>query len=406
MHSFSVPPDVIFGNGSLAELKHVPGKRGVLCVGTLSREEEQTVEIVRLTLLQGGMDVHLHRGVNLRMDPLTMARRTDVLQKTRPDWIIAVGDEEVIDSAKVLWIRYEHPELNLRQIRRVYSLPPMRKKARFCAVPTSLGAVNAMTAFASAMDSPDRRILPLADRGLVPDRALFDPSLIRSAPEEVALDGFSLLSAAVEAYLSVGHQDFSDTHALRALSLIGSNFLHAVGGNTLAREQMLRACVFSGGAFSAAPGGLTQSLAHVLAFPEGGREERIPHGILCAIALPRVLSFNGENPEVQERCCDIARAMGHRDVPAEESVTVVSELVEEFRRDLSLPEDVAEYRRRTGTETAAEKQGPSQTTYDRLVDAVLSDPFLSTNPRLPSKADVEELVRDCLGDRTRKYRIQ
>ena len=98
--------------------------------------------------------------------------------------------------------------------------------------------------------------------------------------------------------------------------------------------------------------------------------------------------------------------MGHRDVPAEESVTVVSELVEEFRRDLSLPEDVAEYRRRTGTETAAEKQGPSQTTYDRLVDAVLSDPFLSTNPRLPSKADVEELVRDCLGDRTRKYRIQ
>lgn len=405
MYSFCVPRDTVFGPGTLSELKNLPGQCAVLCVGKYSQVEESIIQNSIQFLQDGGMDVHIHQGLCTKMDPITMGRRADILHKIRPDWIIALGDNSVIDAAKILWMRYEHSDLSLEQLKKVYSLPPLRQHSCFCSVPTSIDGIDAVTSYSVFLEEQERRIIPIADLELVPDRALFDPDILRKKESRsVAEDGFSCLAAAVEAYLSISHNDYSDTLALRSIALIGNNIHDAVAGESPAMERMLQATIYAGAALSTSAGGLTHCLSHALVPFSLGQGILIPHGLICAIALPRVVCFIGKDPDTAKRCMDILSVLGIHVSGEKESIPALTGWLNQLRMDFELPEDLRKYR------TSKSKSGRSGRTAAeddfrslRMEEKILSDPFLAGSPCLPSIAEAEALVQCCFDSSLSPY---
>ncbi len=93
-------------------------------------------------------------------DITTVERGTEVMRKFEPDTIIALGGGSPMDAAKVMWLFYEQPQIDFRDLvqkfmdirKRAFRFPSLGKKAKYIGIPTTSGTGSEVTPFAVISD--------------------------------------------------------------------------------------------------------------------------------------------------------------------------------------------------------------------------------------------------------------
>ena len=302
MQWFKVPNKIYFEAGSTSYLAKMPNITKAFIVTDPSMTDLGYVDKVLYQLRKREDYVHCEIFDQVEPDPSleTIMRGVASMNQFRPDVIIALGGGSAIDAAKGMWLFYEHPEADFKNMslkfldirKRAYKFPQLGKKAQLVAIPTTSGTGSEVTSFAVISDKTENKKYPLADYELTPDVAIIDPEFVMSVPKKsTAWTGMDVLTHAIEAYISILASDYTDALAIHAIEMVFTYLKDSYtkgAQDPLAREKMHNASTIAGMAFTNAFLGINHSLAHKL-----GGEFHIPHGCANAILLPHVIRYNG-----------------------------------------------------------------------------------------------------------------
>lgn len=319
----------------------------------------------------------------------------------QPDTIIALGGGSAMDAAKIMWVMYEHPEVDFQDMamrfmdirKRVYTFPKMGEKAYFIAIPTSSGTGSEVTSFAVITDQETGVKYPLADYELMPNMAIVDADNMMSQPKGLtSASGVDVLTHALEAYASVMASDYTDGLALKSMKNV-FNYLPTAyndGANVEARCKMADASCMAGLAFNNAFLGVCHSMAHKL-----GAYHHIPHGVANALLITLVMEFNSSEapakmgtfsqyqyPHTLERYAECARFCG---VEGKDDADVFKKFlvkVEELKKTVGIKATIKDY----GVDEKFFLE-----TLDEMVENAFDDQCTGANPRYPLFAEIKEM---------------
>ena len=400
MQWFKVPSKIYFERDSIQYLKSMKNAEKVMIVTDRSMVDLGFVDRITEQLRQRRNKVMIQLFTDVEPNPSldTVKRGTELMRSFQPDTIIALGGGSPMDAAKVMWLFYEQPEVDFRDLvqkfmdirKRAFKFPQLGRKAKFVGIPTTSGTGSEVTPFAVITDGDIK--YPLADYSLTPTVAIVDPALVMSVPAHVAADtGLDVLTHATEAYTSILANDFTDGLALQAIKLVFENLEKSVKEfDEVAREKMHNASTMAGMAFANAFLGICHSMAHKI----GGKFHTI-HGRTNAILLPHVIRYNGTRPTkvatwpkytnyvADQRFQEIARMLGLPASTPEEGVESYAKAV----HDLAV---------RCGVKMSLREQGIDEQEFlasrRELALNAFEDQCTPANPRLAMVEDMEEIM--------------
>lgn len=347
METFTLKPKLYFGADALSALRELAGRR-VLIVTDGFLASSGLLDKVRVHL--SGSNVTVFDRVTPDPSVKLVAHGVQILRECQPDAIIAFGGGSPMDCAKaVRWCA--------------------GSAAPLWAIPTTAGTGSEMTSFAVITDESKGVKHPLVDDGLLPEFAVLDASLLDGVPPSVTADtGMDVLTHAAEAYVSARATPFTDALAEKAFVLAYQNLpgAYRIQGGSPEKEAMLYASCLAGIAFNAAGLGICHSLAHSL----GGRVH-MPHGRLNAMLLPRVIGFNAQEPQTARRYSRLAQLCGLASSPR-----ALSAALNRMLTALKLPKTLI-------------ADDPKA-----VAAAAMEDVCTKTNPRVPSAAELELILRE------------
>ena len=400
MARFTLPRDIYHGKGSLETLKTLEGKRAMICVGGGSMKRNGFLDRAVEYLKEAGMEVQLYEGIEPDPSVETVMKGADAMLKFQPDWIIAMGGGSPIDAAKAMWIKYEYPDVTFEDMCKVFGLPKLRKKAHFCAIPSTSGTATEVTAFSIITDYSKGIKYPIADFEITPDVAIVDPDLAETMPKKlVAHTGMDAMTHAIEAYVSTAHCDYSDPLALHAIKMIEHDLIDSYNGNMAKRDSMHNAQCLAGMAFSNALLGIVHSMAHKTGAAFADYGSHIIHGAANAMYLPKVIAYNAKNPEAFERYAEISDFMGLGGNSKEEKIQLLITYLRGMNDKLNIPHSINHY----GADSYPAEQGfvPENVFLERLPEIAknaIADACTGSNPRQPSQEEMEKLLKCCYYD--------
>ncbi|MDX5567405.1 bifunctional acetaldehyde-CoA/alcohol dehydrogenase [Streptomyces sp. ID05-04B] len=406
---FKVPPKIYFEPQSIRYLASMPDVHRVTVVTDATMTRLGLVDRVERVLRRRREPVTIQVIDNVEPEPSidSVRRGARLMGDFRPDTIIALGGGSPMDAAKVMWLLYEqqaegrdvdfadmrHKFSDIRK--RAFRFPTLGRLARLVCIPTTSGTGAEVTPFAVISDPATGKKYPLADYALTPSVAIVDPLLTTALPRALAADsGFDALTHAIEAYVSVYANDFTDGLALHAIRLIFENIEGAVNDRAArpeAQERMHNAGTIAGMAFGNAFLGIVHAMSHTL-----GATFHIAHGRTNAVLLPHVIRYNGtvptkltgwpkyENYRAPDRFQDIARTLGLPAATPAEGVESLAAAVERLRGAV-------------GIEPTFQALGVDEHAFlDALPQQALNafeDQCAPANPRMPMLDDMRELMR-------------
>ena len=368
---FSIPRDIIYGENALDHLSQLKGHKAMLVTGGSSMQRLGFLDRATALLQQAGISTQLFDGVEPNPSVETVMRGAKAMQEFQPDWIVAIGGGSALDAAKVMWCFYEHPQLEFADIITPGSMPPLRNKARFIAIPSTSGTASEITAFSVITDTKNHIKYPIVAADMVPDIAILDPAIPAKMPPHITANtGMDVLAHALEAVASTAATSFTDPYAIEAISLVLNNLESAFHepDNQSARFNMHNASALAGMAFTNASLGLVHSLAHKI-----GGEFGVTHGLANAILLPYVIRFNRQFTDKYDR---VEKLLGIDDLPT---------AIEALNKKLNIPCCFKQ------CDEVAFVETKFQQVLDRMSQNAHADPCTWTNPGKPSVADVKAL---------------
>ena len=319
-----------------------------------------------------------------------------------PDCIIALGGGSAMDAGKIMWVMYEHPEVDFADMamrfmdirKRVYTFPHMGDKAYFIAIPTSAGTGSEVTPFAVITDEQTGIKYPLADYELMPNMAIVDTDFHMSAPRGLtAASGIDAVSHALEAYASIMATDYTDGLAIQALKVIFEYLPRAYDNGQVdvqAREKMANAATMAGMAFANAFLGVCHSMAHKL-----GAFHHLPHGIANALMLEEVLRFNAaeapvkmgtfpqyDHPHTLERYAEVATALGLPGTTDEEKLESLIKAVNDLKARVGIKPTIRDYNIDEADFLAR---------LDAMSEQAFDDQCTGANPRYPLISEIKQM---------------
>ena len=376
MARFTLPRDIYYGPGAISELKNLKGhKKAFVVTGGSSMKRGGFLQKVEDTLKEAGMEVQLFEGVEPDPSIETVFKGAKAMEEFGPDLIVAIGGGSPLDAAKAMWVFYEYPEKTFDDIKDPFTMPQLRKKAIFAAIPSTSGTASEVTAFSVITDYSTLIKYPLADFEITPDIAILDTDIPLTMPKKLtAHTGMDALTHAIEAYVATARSGFSDPLAIQAISDIYDSLVDSYNGDVEARGKMHIAQCLAGMAFSNALLGIAHSLAH-----KTGAEFEIPHGCCNAILLPYVIQYNAK--VCMDRYATIAKAIG---LPGNTDKQLVNALVDSIR----------ELNRRLNIAPTYKENGVSEEKFKEKLDFIaenaVGDPCTGSNPR---PIDVENMKK-------------
>ncbi len=327
---------------------------------------------------------------------------TAQMQAFQPDCIIALGGGSAMDAAKIMWVMYEHPEVDFMDMamrfmdirKRVYTFPKMGEKAYFIAIPTSAGTGSEVTPFAVITDEKTGVKYPLADYELMPNMAIIDADFHMSAPKGLtAASGIDAVTHALEAYAAMLATDYTDSLAIRSLKMIFEYLPRAYdnGQNDIvAREKMANAATMAGMAFANAFLGVCHSMAHKL-----GAFHHLPHGVANALMIEQVLRFNAcetpvkmgtfpqyDHPHTLARYAEVADALGIKGKNDEEKLENLIKAINELKEKVGIKKTIKDY-------------GIDEKVFldrlDEMTEQAFDDQCTGANPRYPLMSEIKQM---------------
>ncbi len=376
MSRFTLPRDIYYGENAIGELKNLKGyKRAIIVTGGSSMKKGGFLQKVEAVLKENGLQVELFEGVEPDPSIETVFRGAEAMRKFEPDVIVAIGGGSPIDAAKAMWVFYEYPEKTFDDIKDPFTMPKLRTKAIFVAIPSTSGTASEVTAFSVITDYSTNIKYPLADFEITPDIAILDTDIPQTMPEKLtAHTGMDALTHAIEAYVATARSDFSDPLALKAISDIYDCLVDSYHGDKEARGKMHIAQCLAGMAFSNALLGIAHSLAH-----KTGAVFDIPHGCCNAILLPSVIQYNSR--VCMDRYADIAKAIGLPGATDKQLTDALVESIKELNRKLDIKQSYKE----NGVSEELINQN-----IEKIAENAVKDPCTASNPR---EIDVENMKK-------------
>ena len=397
---FTLPRDIYHGENALEALKAFKGKKAFVCVGGGSMKRFGFLDRVVQYLQEAGMEVKLFEGIESDPSVDTVMKGAKEMQDFGPDWIVAIGGGSPIDAAKAMWIKYEHPECTFEDMCKVFGIPTLRNKAKFCAISSTSGTATEVTAFSIITDYKKGIKYPIADFEITPDVAIVDPALAQTMPKKlVAHTGMDALTHAIEAYVSTANCDYTDPLALHAIEMIRDNLVDSYNEDKKARSEMHNAQCLAGMAFSNALLGIVHSMAHKTGAVFGDLGAHIIHGAANAMYLPKVIAFNAKDETAKKRYAKIADVIGLSGNNDDDKVKALITYVRGLNDKLNIPHCIKNY----GADSYPTEQGfvPEKVFLVRLHDIsvnAIADACTGSNPRQPSVEEMEKLLKCCYYD--------
>lgn len=402
---FKVPRKIYFERNSIQYLQSAKDLNKVFIVTDTSMVELGFFKKIAdmLNSRRNKVVMQLFSAVEPDPDIETVHKGTEMMNIFKPDTIIALGGGSVMDAAKGMWLFYEHPEINFDDLKqkfmdirkRAFKYPELGKQSRLICIPTTSGTGSEVTPFAVISDKKNNKKYPLADYSLTPTIAIIDPEFTTNLPPKVtAMTGMDVLTHAVEAYVSVMANDYTDGLCLKAIKLVFDYLPRAVkdGPHDLeAREKMHNAATIAGMAFANAFLGMAHSMAHKV-----GAEFHTVHGYTCAIVLPHVIRYNGSVPsklsvwpKYNVYCADkkyqeIAQLLGLKASTPAEGVESLAQAVIKLIREIGLDPNFESY---------GIKEAEWESRLRTISELAYEDQCSPANPRLPMVDDMVEILR-------------
>ena len=397
---FTLPRDIYHGENALEALKTFEGKKAFVCVGGGSMKRFGFLDRVVQYLQEAGMEVKLFEGIESDPSVDTVMKGAKEMLDFGPDWIVAIGGGSPIDAAKAMWIKYEYPECSFEDMCKVFGIPTLRKKAKFCAISSTSGTATEVTAFSIITDYEKGIKYPIADFEITPDVAIVDPALAQTMPKKlVAHTGMDALTHAIEAYVSTANCDYTDPLALHAIEMIRDDLVDSYNEDKEARNAMHNAQCLAGMAFSNALLGIVHSMAHKTGAVFGDLGAHIIHGAANAMYLPKVIAFNAKDETAKKRYAKIADVIGLSGNNDDDKVKALIAYLRGLNEKLNIPLCIKNY----GADSYPTEQGfvPENIFLERLHDIAvnaIADACTGSNPRQPSVEEMEKLLKCCYYD--------
>lgn len=400
MKRFTLPRDVYHGEGALEALKTFKGTKAIVCVGGGSMKRNGFLDQIVGYLKEAGMEVELFEGIEPDPSVDTVMKGADAMLKFGPDWIVAVGGGSPIDAAKAMWIKYEYPDTTFEDMCKVFGLPELRKKARFCAISSTSGTATEVTAFSIITDYEKGIKYPIADFEITPDVAIVDPALPETMPKKlVAHTGMDAITHAIEAYVSTANCDYTDALALHAIKMIQNDLIPSYNDDMEKRRSMHNAQCLAGMSFSNALLGIVHSMAHKTGAAFADYGAHIIHGAANAMYLPKVIAFNAKDETAKKRYGVIADFMNLGGKDDDEKVALLIAYLRKMNDDLNIPHCIGKY----GKDSYPTETGflPEEVFLERLPEIAVNaigDACTGSNPRIPTPEEMEKLLKCCYYD--------
>jgi alcohol dehydrogenase class IV len=380
MARFTLPRDIYFGSGAINELKNLKGhKKAFIVTGGQSMRKTGFLQKTEDVLKAAGMETRIYEGVEPDPSIERVFDGAKAMREFEPDVIVAIGGGSPMDAAKAMWVFYEYPEKTFEDIKDPFTMPKLRKKAIFVAIPSTSGTASEVTAFSVITDYSTNIKYPLADFEITPDIAVLDSDIAMTMPKKLtAHTGMDALTHAIEAYVASNRSGFSDPLALQAISDIFDSLVDSYNGDAKAREKMHIAQCLAGMSFSNALLGIAHSIAH-----KTGAVFHLPHGCCNAILLPYVIQYNSR--VCMDRYANIARILG---LPGNTDKQLTDSLVEAVRS----------LNKKLGIAQTYKDNGVSEEQFKANVKTIAAnavlDPCTASNPR-PTDAEMMEKIINC-----------
>jgi len=401
-----LPASIYFRRGCIPEaLKEIAGKKRALLVTDDYLFRNGYADDVIDTLKKLGLEVDIFSQVKADPNLSTVRKCVEVMNGFQPDVIVALGGGSPMDAAKIAWVMYEHPEVDFEDLalrfmdirKRIYKFPKMGIKATMIAIPTTSGTGSEVTPFAVVTDDATGKKYPIADYELTPNMAIIDPNLVMNLPKSLtAFGGVDAVVHALEAYVSIMANEFSDGQALHALRLLKEYLPSAYKNGAKdpkAREKVHYGATLAGVAFANAFLGACHSMAHKV-----GAAYHLPHGLANALLISNVIRYNAndnptkmtafsqyDRPKARCRYAEIADMLGLGGADKDEKVANLIAWVDGLKKQLEIPASIQE-------------AGVSEADFLAKLDAVAVDAFddqcTGANPRYPLISEFRTILLD------------
>lgn len=404
-----LPSSIYFRRGSLPiALEELSDKKRALIVTDKYLFNngycDETIKILK----SQGLETEVFYDVEADPTMQIVEQGAKVAHSFQPDVIIALGGGSPMDAAKIIWVMYEHPDVDFADLalrfmdirKRIYKFPKLGKKAKMVAIPTTSGTGSEVTPFAVVTDEKTGMKYPIADYELTPNMAIVDPNLVMDMPKSLtAFGGIDAITHALEAYVSVMANEYSDGQALQALDLLFTHLPDSYehGANApLAREKVHNGATIAGIAFANAFLGICHSMAHKL-----GAEFHLAHGLANALLISNVIRFNAtdmptkqaafsqyDRPKALCRYAKIAEYLKlegtiGEGVTDEEKVEALLKEIDVIKEKIGIPSSI---------QAAGVNEADFIAKLDELAEDAFDDQCTGANPRYPLIAELKQVL--------------
>lgn len=374
-------PIAYFGRGRVREVGGIVAGLGastVLIVTDPFLASSPIVAAVRSSLEQSGLRVHVYAEVTPNPTTTNLDEGSDLAASVAADAIVSVGGGSSLDAAKGISLGAVNPQ---RGIALDYSTAFAHAGLPIVAIPTTAGTGAEVNAFGVITDVEGHRKFYVGHDSALARAAVLDPDLtVGLPPAATAATGFDALTHALESYLSVRANPYSDGIALQVISTVATYLPCAVadGSDLEARSELLLASHVAGVGFSHTGLGLVHGIAHPL-----GGQFNIPHGLALAIVIGGVLEFNRAARIDRLARVAFALGVGETAAPVEQNA------------DAAIAETIA-IAERVGLTAPLSQFGVTAEALPILARDTLADAVTANNPLVPTAHDVVAILEQTL----------
>jgi len=381
-------PKIVFGEDALSDLEQLKGKRALIITDKVVNELGLAEKVSDL-LCNNQWATAIWDGAVPDPKVSTVKEAAGALKAFGADWIIAVGGGSVMDTAKAAWVLYEKPDVQLDALTPFDELG-LRAKAKLICIPTTTGTGSEATKAIVIRDDETGRKFATINPELIPDIAILDPEFVVGLPKELtAYTGMDALTHAIEGYISVWKNDFSDGNSLQAVKMVFEWLPKSVEdlSDLEAREKMLVAACIAGMSFGNSQAALAHSLGHSM-----GSVLRMHHGLSVGMALPYTIEFNcRESEEAAGQYSELAGLIGIREKNDVATSMKLAETIRELMVKIGSP---------TSFKKAKIKKKDFIDALEKLVEFAMMDSSLTMNPRNTDSNEIRKLYEYMFDGRT------